>query len=46
MVQVLTTQTVALALLVAPLFGGNEKNFTYLALGDSIAFGFDPLVSG
>ena len=42
MVRFLTIQTIALALLVAPLFGGNEKNFTYLALGDSIAFGFDP----
>jgi lysophospholipase L1-like esterase len=42
MVRFLTTQTLALAMLVAPLFGGNDKNFTYLALGDSIAFGFDP----
>jgi lysophospholipase L1-like esterase len=31
-----------LALLVAPLSAGNPDNFTYLALGDSIAFGFDP----
>ena len=42
MVRLLTTQALALAMLVAPLFGGNDKNFTYLALGDSIAFGFDP----
>lgn len=42
MVRSLTAQTLALALLVAPLFGGNAKNVTYLALGDSIAFGFDP----
>src|ERR1035441_7047870 len=34
MVRFLTTQTLALGLLVAPLFGGNDKNFTYLALGD------------
>src|ERR1019366_3867907 len=44
MVRFLTTQTLALAMLVAPLFGGNDKNFTYLALGDSIAFGYDPTV--
>ena len=43
MVRFLTTQTLALAMLVAPpLFGGNDKNFTYLALGDSIAFGYNP----
>jgi lysophospholipase L1-like esterase len=24
-----------------PLIGGNEKNYTYLALGDSVAFGLD-----
>jgi lysophospholipase L1-like esterase len=42
MVRLLTISTLALALLVAPLFGGNDKNFTYLALGDSIAFGFNP----
>lgn len=42
MIRFLTMQTVTFALLVAPLFGGNEKNFNYLALGDSIAFGFDP----
>jgi lysophospholipase L1-like esterase len=34
---------IALALsLVGPsLFAGNDKNFTYLALGDSVAFGLD-----
>jgi lysophospholipase L1-like esterase len=42
MVRLLTISTLALAMLAAPLFGGNDKNFTYLALGDSIAFGFDP----
>jgi lysophospholipase L1-like esterase len=30
-----------LALLVAPAFAGNDKNYTYLALGDSIPFGMD-----
>ena len=42
MLRFLSMQTVTFALLVTPLFGGNDKNFTYLALGDSIAFGFDP----
>src|ERR1035438_626929 len=45
MLRFLTTQALALGLLVAPLFGGNDKNFTYLALGDSIAFGYDPTVA-
>jgi hypothetical protein len=34
----------AFALLVSPLFGGNDPNYTYLALGDSVAFGFNPLL--
>jgi lysophospholipase L1-like esterase len=42
MVRFLTIQALALGLLVAPLFGGNDNNFTYLALGDSIAFGYNP----
>lgn len=42
MVRLITIPTLALALLVAPVFGGDEKSSTYLALGDSIAFGFDP----
>jgi lysophospholipase L1-like esterase len=29
------------ALLCTPLFAGNEKNYSYLALGDSVAFGLD-----
>src|ERR1035438_6223921 len=45
MLRFLTTQTLALGLLVAPLFGGSDNNFTYLALGDSIAFGYDPTVA-
>ncbi len=31
----------ALTLLTASLFAGNEKNYTYLALGDSIPFGMN-----
>src|ERR1051325_4742558 len=38
------TQTLALALLVTPLFAANDKNYTYLALGDSVAFGLDPTI--
>jgi lysophospholipase L1-like esterase len=38
----ITTQALALAVLAAPLLAGNERNYTYLALGDSIAFGMDP----
>ena len=34
----------AVALLVIPLYAGNENNFTYLALGDSIPFGYNPTV--
>jgi hypothetical protein len=34
----------ALALVISPAFAGNEKNFTYLALGDSVAFGLNPLL--
>ena len=40
----LTTQALALAVLAAPMFAGNESNYTYLALGDSIAFGYNPLL--
>src|SRR5689334_4864068 len=29
-------------LAVMPAFAGNDKNYTYLALGDSISFGFNP----
>lgn len=29
-------------LLTGTLFGANDKNFTYLALGDSVAFGLNP----
>jgi lysophospholipase L1-like esterase len=31
-----------LTLAVVPVFAGNNTNFTYLALGDSVSFGFDP----
>jgi lysophospholipase L1-like esterase len=42
MYRFITTQALALAMLAAPMLAGNETNYTYLALGDSIAFGFDP----
>ena len=32
----------AISLLSAPLFAGNDKDYTYLALGDSVAYGLDP----
>lgn len=41
MVRFLTIRTFALAMLVAPLVGASDNNFTYLALGDSIAFGLN-----
>ena len=45
MVRFMTTTTLAVAMLAAPLFGANDKDVTYLALGDSIAFGYDPTVA-
>jgi lysophospholipase L1-like esterase len=39
-----TIITTLLALLAAPVFAGNDKNFTYLALGDSVPFGLNPLL--
>jgi lysophospholipase L1-like esterase len=38
------TILLALALLAVPAFAGNDANFTYLALGDSVAFGMNPLL--
>jgi lysophospholipase L1-like esterase len=38
-------QVVALTLLVGPVFAGNESNYRYLALGDSVSFGYDPTVA-
>jgi lysophospholipase L1-like esterase len=38
-------QALALAVLVAPVFAGTGTNYQYLALGDSIAFGYDPTVA-
>ena len=36
----------ATALLLLPsAFAGNDTNYTYLALGDSVSFGFDPTVT-
>jgi lysophospholipase L1-like esterase len=37
-----TAGVVAFTLTFLPVFGANEKNYTYLALGDSVAFGVDP----
>ncbi len=34
-------QTLAFALLAVPAFAGNESNYDYLALGDSVPFGFN-----
>ena len=34
-----------LTLLVAPVFAGNATNYTYLALGDSVSFGYVPNVT-
>src|SRR5580700_6076334 len=38
----MATQALAIAVLATPMFAGNDTNYTYLALGDSIAFGFNP----
>ena len=38
----IATQIVAIAVLATPMLAGNDTNYTYLALGDSIAFGFNP----
>ncbi len=35
-------QVLLLTFLVVPAFGGNEKNYTYLALGESISYGLNP----
>jgi lysophospholipase L1-like esterase len=40
---IISTQ-LAFALLVAPVFAGNDKDYTYLALGDSIPFGMNVLL--
>jgi hypothetical protein len=41
----ISKRVVALVLLATPVFAANSSNFTYLALGDSIAFGYDPTVN-
>jgi lysophospholipase L1-like esterase len=38
------TAQMAFVLLATPAFAGNDKNFTYLALGDSIPFGMNILL--
>lgn len=42
MFTLVTKRAAVLALMVVPMFAGNDQNYTYLALGDSIAFGYDP----
>jgi len=37
-----TVATAVIALFTIPAFAASEKDPTYLALGDSVAFGFDP----
>jgi lysophospholipase L1-like esterase len=41
-VSISIAQIAMLALLAPPVRAGNEKNFTYLALGESISFGLNP----
>jgi lysophospholipase L1-like esterase len=40
----IATQAVAIAVLATPMLAGNPTDYTFLALGDSIAFGFNPLL--
>jgi lysophospholipase L1-like esterase len=40
-----SSRLLLLTLMVAPAFAGNATNYTYLALGDSITFGYDPTVT-
>ena len=42
MFTLVTKRVALLALMVVPVFAGDDKSNTYLALGDSIAFGYDP----
>jgi hypothetical protein len=38
-------RAIVLTLAVVPAFAGNASNYTYLALGDSVSFGYDPTVT-
>jgi lysophospholipase L1-like esterase len=38
-------RALVIILIAAPTFGSNATNYTYLALGDSVPFGFDPNVT-
>jgi lysophospholipase L1-like esterase len=38
----IATRMLALAVLATPILAGSQTNYTYLALGDSIAFGYNP----
>jgi len=37
--------SIGLTVLTLPAFAGNESNYRYLALGDSVAFGYNPTVT-
>jgi len=37
--------SIGLAILAIPAVAGNESNYRYLALGDSVAFGYNPTVT-
>ena len=37
---------IVLTIAIIPAFAGNEKNYGYLALGDSVSFGLNPTILG
>ena len=41
---ILMAPALAVTLLASPMIASNESNYTYLALGDSIAFGLNPTI--
>ena len=43
--RIIFSQVIVLAFLVGPVFAGNDSNYRYLALGDSVSFGYDPTVA-
>jgi lysophospholipase L1-like esterase len=44
--RIILSQVLALAVLAVPVFAANQTNYQYLALGDSVSFGFDPTILG
>jgi len=42
--RIIFSQVIVLACLAGPVFAGNDSNYRYLALGDSVSFGYDPSV--